>query len=106
MSGVKKIDVPPEHWDKLFAPSACLVTITTVDNDGRINAASYGTCVRVCMTRSIISFTTREGQGYIKYSCQRRVCRQRAVLTSAEILEKCGLRPRISAGVNELEKAG
>ena len=30
MSGARKIDVPSEHWDKLFAPSACLVMITTV----------------------------------------------------------------------------
>ena len=62
MTAVNKIDVPPEHWDKLFAPSACLVTITTVDNDGRINAASYGTCVRVCHDPVYISFTTAQGK--------------------------------------------
>jgi len=34
MSAANKIDVPSEHWDKLFAPSACLVMISTVDEAG------------------------------------------------------------------------
>jgi len=46
LNSAKKIDVPTEHWDRLFAPSACLVMITTVDDAGRVNAASFGTCVR------------------------------------------------------------
>jgi flavin reductase (DIM6/NTAB) family NADH-FMN oxidoreductase RutF len=58
MSAANKIDVPSEHWDKLFAPSACLVMITTVDENGGINAASYGTCVRVCHDPLYIAFTT------------------------------------------------
>jgi flavin reductase (DIM6/NTAB) family NADH-FMN oxidoreductase RutF len=44
LNAAKKIDVPSEHWDRLFTPSACLVMITTVDGEGRINAASFGTC--------------------------------------------------------------
>src|SRR3970282_3000824 len=59
MSAANKIDVPSEHWDKLFAPSACLVMITTVDEDGRINAASFGTCVRVCHDPVFIAFSVR-----------------------------------------------
>ena len=58
MDSIKKIDVPSEHWDRLFAPSSCLVMITTVDKEGRINAASYGTCVRVCHDPVYIAFTT------------------------------------------------
>jgi flavin reductase (DIM6/NTAB) family NADH-FMN oxidoreductase RutF len=54
----KKTNVPMEQWDRLFAPSACLVMITTVDQQGRINAASYGTCVRVCHEPVYIAFTT------------------------------------------------
>src|SRR5207245_9295049 len=57
MDSIKKIDVPGEHWDRLFAPSACLVMITTVDGEGRINAASFGTCVRVCHDPVFIAFT-------------------------------------------------
>ncbi len=48
MNVTKKIDDPAEQWHRLFAPSACLVMITTVDGEGRITAASFGTCVRVC----------------------------------------------------------
>src|ERR687892_203720 len=57
LNSTQKIDVPSEHWDRLFAPSACLVMITTVDGEGRINAASFGTCVRVCHDPVFISFT-------------------------------------------------
>ncbi len=86
----RKTDVPMEHWDRLFAPSACLVMITTVDQQGRINAASYGTCVRVCHDPVYIAFTTGATKD-----------------TEREILEKVrvvGL--EFPPGVNELEKAG
>ena len=43
----QKLDLAPKHWDRLFAPSSCLAMITTVDAEGRVNAASYGTCTRV-----------------------------------------------------------
>jgi len=36
MDFAKKVDVPAEHWDRLFAPSSCLVMIYTVDKEGRI----------------------------------------------------------------------
>ena len=42
-----KIDVPIEYWDNAFAPSSCLVMVTTVDTAGNVNAGSYGTCTRV-----------------------------------------------------------
>ena len=45
---INKIDVRPEWWDNVFAPSSCLVLITTVDRDGAVNAAAFGTCTRVC----------------------------------------------------------
>src|SRR5437879_3597231 len=62
MSLPKKIDVPAEHWDRLFAPSSCLATVTTMDGEGRVNAASYGTCTRVCHDPVHIAFTTGEGK--------------------------------------------
>jgi hypothetical protein len=43
MTEKKKLDQPPKYWDRLFAPSSCLAMITTVDAQGRVNAASYGT---------------------------------------------------------------
>jgi flavin reductase (DIM6/NTAB) family NADH-FMN oxidoreductase RutF len=103
----KKIDVPPEHWDRLFAPSACLVMITTMDNEGHVNAASFGTCVRVCHDPVFIAFTV----GAPKDTCNNILATGEFVVNvppfEREILEKvrvCGLEfpPR----VNELEKAG
>jgi flavin reductase (DIM6/NTAB) family NADH-FMN oxidoreductase RutF len=102
----KKIDVLPEHWDRLFAPSACLVTITTVDTRGRINAASFGTCVRVCHDPVFIAFTV----GAPKDTCNNVLATGEFVVSvppfEREILEKvrvCGL--EFPTGVNELEKA-
>ena len=54
---ITKTDVRSEWWDNIFAPSSCLVIITTVDPQGRINAASFGTCTRVCHDPMYISFT-------------------------------------------------
>jgi len=107
LNSAKKLDVPSEHWDRLFAPSACLVMITTVDGEGRINAASFGTCVRVCHDPVFIAFTV----GATKDTCNNVLATQEFVVNvppfEREILEKvrvCGLEfpPR----VNELEKAG
>lgn len=107
LNSAKKLDVPSEHWDRLFAPSACLVMITTMDNEGHINAASFGTCVRVCHDPVFIAFTV----GATKDTCNNVLATQEFVVNvpsfEREMLEKvrvCGLEfpPR----VNELEKAG
>jgi len=103
----RKIDVPMAHWDRLFAPSACLVMITTVDLQGWINAASYGTCVRVCHDPVYIAFTT----GATKDTYNNVLATEEFVVNvpsfEREILEKVrvvGL--EFPPGVNELEKAG
>jgi len=106
LSLAKKIDVPSEHWDRLFAPSACLVMITTVDGAGRINAASFGTCVRVCHDPVFIAFTV----GALKDTCNNILTTGEFVVNvppfEQEMLEKvrvAGL--EFPPGVNELEKA-
>ena len=106
MDSIKKIDVPIEHWDRLYAPSSCLVMITTVDKEGRINAASYGTCVRVCHDPVYIAFTT----GATKDTYNNVLATEEFVVNvpsfEREILEKVrvvGL--EFPPGVNELEKA-
>src|SRR5437868_13284871 len=57
-----KIDVRPEWWDNIFAPSSCLVIITTADRHGRVNAAAFGTCTRVCHDPMYVSFTCGTGK--------------------------------------------
>lgn len=54
---MRKLDVPAEHWDAMFAPSSCLVINTTVDPEGNVNAAAYGTCTRVCHDPVYIAYT-------------------------------------------------
>jgi flavin reductase (DIM6/NTAB) family NADH-FMN oxidoreductase RutF len=102
-----KIDVPSEHWDRLFAPSSCLVMITTVDEQGRVNAASFGTCVRVCHDPVYIAFTV----GSSKDTYANVLSTQEFVVNvpsfDRELLEKVRiLGLSFARGVNELEKAG
>ena len=103
----KKLDLPEEHWDRLFAPSSCLVMITTVSCEGRINAASFGTCTRVCHDPVYIAFTV----GATKDTYKNVLDTQEFVVNvpsfDKEILEKVrvvGL--EFPPEVNELEKAG
>ena len=107
MKSVSKVDVAPRHWDRLFAPSSCLAMITTVDPEGRVNAASFGTCVRVCHDPVYIAFTVTPG----KDTCNNVLATQEFVVNlptfDPELLEKVrvvGL--PFAPGVNELERAG
>jgi len=107
MDSVRKIDVLAKHWDRLFAPSSCLVMITTVDKEKRINAASFSTCVRVCHDPVYIAFTV----GATKDTYHNVLATEEFVVNvpsfEREILEKVrvvGL--EFPPGVNELEKAG
>src|SRR4051812_3006933 len=56
-----KQDQPEKYWDRLFAPSSCLSIITSVDHDGRVNAAAFGTCTRVLHNPVYLAFTTTLG---------------------------------------------
>ena len=107
MTKMRKLDQPPKYWDRLFAPSSCLAIITTIDSEGRPNAASYGTCTRVNHEPVYIAFTTGIG----KDTANNVLTTQEFVVNlpawEKGILEKvrvCGL--PFASGVNELEKAG
>jgi flavin reductase (DIM6/NTAB) family NADH-FMN oxidoreductase RutF len=103
----RKIDVPREHWDRLFAPSSCLVMITTVNRDGRINAASFGTCARVCHDPVYIAFTVGATKDTYKNVLETQEFVVNIPSFDREILEKVrvvGL--EFPPEVNELEKAG
>ena len=103
----RTVDVPYEHWDRLYSPVACAVMITTVDKEGRVNAASFATCVRQNHEPTCISFTVEID----KDTYHNVLATEEFVVNipsfDREILEKVrvvGLPfPR---GVNELEKAG
>ena len=52
------ISQPEKYWDRLFAPAGHVAIVTSTDRDGRINAASYATCVRIVHNPVQIAFTT------------------------------------------------
>lgn len=62
MSFPEPISAPEAHWDRLFAPSSCLTTITTVDPAGRVNAATFGTCTRVAHSPVCLAFAVGAGK--------------------------------------------
>ena len=106
-SPVEKVDVRPEWWDNVFAPSSCLVLITTVDREGRANAAAFGTCVRVCHDPVYISFTCGVGKDTADNVLANGQFVVNIVPFEGAMLDKvlvCGL--PFKAGIDELVKAG
>jgi flavin reductase (DIM6/NTAB) family NADH-FMN oxidoreductase RutF len=102
-----KIDVRPEWWDNIFAPSSCLVLITTVDAQGRVNAAAFGTCTRVCHDPVYIAFTCGTGKDTSANVLATGEFVVNVVPFEQAMLDRvlvCGLPFR--GGENELEKAG
>jgi flavin reductase (DIM6/NTAB) family NADH-FMN oxidoreductase RutF len=103
---VKKIDVKKEWWDNIFAPSSALVVITTVDPEGRVNAAAFGTCVRVCHDPVYISFTCGATKDTARNLLATGEFTVNLVPFEQAVLDKivvCGL--PFKPGINELEKA-
>lgn len=102
-----KVDVPEEHFDRLASPVATLVMITTVDTAGRVNAASFATCLRnnhipTCYEFSVDTY---------KDTAANVLATGEFVVNippfEKEILEKvCVVGLPFAPGVNELEKAG
>src|SRR6516162_4426907 len=102
-----KIDVEPRWWDNVFAPSSCLVLITTVDRQGRVNAAAFGTCTRVCHEPMYIAFTCSADKDTTNNALATGEFVVNVVPFEQAVLDKvpvCGL--PFKPGVNELEKAG
>jgi len=58
MIGSNKIAVPEKEWDYAWPLGSTAVMITTVDTEGRVNAAGFATCVRVAHNPVFISFTS------------------------------------------------
>jgi len=101
------ISAPEEQWDRLFAPSSCLTTITTVDGEGRVNAASFGTCTRVCHDPVSLAFAVGVG----KDTCENVLATGEFVVNVPSFERRQLEQVRIAGlnfdpGVSELEPAG
>jgi flavin reductase (DIM6/NTAB) family NADH-FMN oxidoreductase RutF len=103
----RKIEQPPEKWDRLFANVGQLTLTTTVDAQGRVNAATHATCVRVVHEPCMIAITTNT----FKDTYQNVLATGQFVINLPSfdqgLLEKaCVLGLAFTPGVNELDKAG
>jgi len=105
--GRAKVAIAPERWDRLFAPSSCLAMITTVDREGNVNAASFGTCVRVCHDPVFLAFTVGAGKDTYANVLARPEFTVNLPAFERELLEKSVvLGVAFPARVDELGKAG
>ncbi len=98
---------PEKYWDRLFAPGGHVGIVTSVDAQGRVNAASYATCVRIVHNPVQIAFTTsmkghtRENILATNEFVVNLPSFERKILEAVRVV---GL--PFDKGVNELEKAG
>jgi flavin reductase (DIM6/NTAB) family NADH-FMN oxidoreductase RutF len=101
------VQQPEKYWDRLFAPGGHAAIVTTVDRDGRVNAASYATCVRIVHKPVQIAFTTSQTGDTARNVQETGQFVVNLPSFERDILEKVrvvGL--PFARGVNELEKAG
>ena len=101
------VQQPEKYWDRLFAPGGHAAMITSVDANGRVNAASYATCVRIVHKPVQIAFTTSNTGHTGKNIAATGEFVVNLPQFERSILEKVrivGL--PFAEGVNELEKAG
>jgi len=98
---------PEKWWDRLFAPAGNVAMITSVDDQGTVNAASFATCVRVVHNPVQICFTTAAEGQTVRNIEQTGEFVVNLPHHEKELLEKVrvvGL--PFEKGVNELDKAG
>jgi flavin reductase (DIM6/NTAB) family NADH-FMN oxidoreductase RutF len=101
------VQQPEKYWDRLFAPGGHAAMITTVDKEGRVNAASYATCVRITHKPVQICFTTSQIGDTFQNLKEVNQFVVNLPPYEREVLEKVrvvGL--PFARGVNELERAG
>jgi len=98
---------PEKYWDRLFAPGGHCAIVTTVDGQGRVNAASYATCVRIVHNPVQIAFTTS-----LKGDTRANLLETDEFVVNLPAFERRILEAvrvvglPFERGVNELDKAG
>jgi flavin reductase (DIM6/NTAB) family NADH-FMN oxidoreductase RutF len=103
----RKIDVPESGYDRLGSPVASVVVITTVDEEGRVNAAPVATCLRNNHVPTCFEFTmdTR------RHTAQNVLATKQFVVNVVPFDRNILERVQVTAmsfpkGVNELDIAG
>lgn len=103
-----KVTVPEAHWDAMFAPSSCLTIITTMDAEGRTNAATFATTTRVNHGPVYIAFALNAEPP--SDTCANVLATGTFVVNVVPFHEEMLRKAQIvglpfAAGVNELERA-
>jgi flavin reductase (DIM6/NTAB) family NADH-FMN oxidoreductase RutF len=102
-----KVDVPESGYDKLASPVGTLVMITTVDSEGRVNAASFATCLRNNHIPTCYEFSVDMYKDTAKNVLETGEFVVNIPPFDRHVLEKvCIVGLPFASGVNELEKAG
>ena len=102
-----KLDLEAQHRDRAFAPSSGVAIITTCDGAGRVNAAAYGSCVRVSHDPLDIAFTAYATHDTVANLAEVPEFTVNLPRFDPDLLagvQTVGL--SFARGVNELEKAG
>jgi flavin reductase (DIM6/NTAB) family NADH-FMN oxidoreductase RutF len=103
----RKIDVAESHYDRLGSPVASVVVITTVDAQGRINAAPVATCLRNNHAPTCFEFTMDMYRHTAKNILETHEFVVNVVPFDREVLERIQIAAMpFPAGVNELDVAG
>lgn len=102
----EKIDIPDQGYDRLASPVAPLALITTVDTQGRINAAPVATCLRNNHNPACFEFTMDAGKHTVRNVLMTGEFVVNVVPFDQAILEKVQITALpFAEGVNELEAA-
>ena len=102
-----KLDLEERRQDRVFAPSSGVAIVTTCDGAGRVNAAAYGSCVRVSHDPLDIAFTayaTHDTVANLREVPEFTVNLPRFDPDLLASVQTVGL--PFARGVDELEKAG
>ncbi len=103
----EKLDLDARRGDRVFAPSSGVAIVTTCDRAGRVNAAAYGSCVRVSHAPLDIAFTAYASHDTVANLGEVPEFTVNLPRFDPDLLARLqtvGL--PFARGVNELEKAG
>src|SRR5579875_285380 len=103
----RKIDIDEAGFDKLATPPSALAIITTLDAEGRVNAAASATCLRNSHAPTCFEFTTNLNSDTAANVLETGEFVVNIASFERDILERvCVVGLSFPRGVNELEKAG
>jgi flavin reductase (DIM6/NTAB) family NADH-FMN oxidoreductase RutF len=102
-----KVDVDESGYDKLASPVASVVMVTTIDADGRCNAAPMATCIRNNHNPTCFEFTVDADKDTAQNVIASGQFTVNTVPFERDIIEKVQLTAlRMPEGIDELAAVG